>query len=63
MSASGPLEISTPPRSERLYPEKCTVSAHINGRGGEAADDDASGCAVLELARVLGMFDVRTSRR
>jgi hypothetical protein len=40
------------------------VSAHMDGRGGgEAADDDASGCAVvLELARVLGMPDVRTSR-
>jgi hypothetical protein len=40
------------------------VSAHMDGRGdGEAADDDASGCAVvLELARVLGMPDVRTNR-
>jgi len=40
------------------------VSAHMDGRGGgEAADDDASGCAiVLELARVLGMIDVRTNR-
>ena len=26
MSVSGPLEISTPPRSERPYPEKCTSS-------------------------------------
>ena len=40
------------------------VSAHMDGRGGgEAADDDASGCAVvLELARVLGMPDVQTNR-
>ena len=40
------------------------VSAHMDGRGGgEAADDDASGCAVvLELARVLAMPDVRTDR-
>src|SRR6476619_2734613 len=40
------------------------VSAHMDGRGGgEAADDDASGCAaVLELARVLGMRDVATQR-
>jgi Zn-dependent M28 family amino/carboxypeptidase len=40
------------------------VSAHMDGRGGgEAADDDGSGCAVvLELARVLAMSDVRTDR-
>ena len=40
------------------------VSAHMDGRGGgEAADDDGSGCAVvLELARVLGMPDVQTNR-
>src|SRR5262249_30288480 len=44
--------------------EMYIVSAHMDGRGdGEAADDDASGCAVvLELARVLGMSDVRTNR-
>ena len=40
------------------------VSAHMDGRGGgEAADDDASGCAVvLELARVLAAADVQTNR-
>jgi hypothetical protein len=38
------------------------VSAHMDGRGGgEAADDDASGCAlVLELARVLASPDFET---
>ncbi len=65
MSSSGPLEniyatklgISTP---QEMY----IVSAHMDGRGGgQAADDDASGCAVvLELARVLAMPDVRTTR-
>ena len=40
------------------------VSAHMDGRGGgEAADDDASGCAVvLELARVLTSPDIQTDR-
>jgi hypothetical protein len=40
------------------------VSAHMDGRGGgDAADDDGSGCAVvLELARVLAMPDTRTNR-
>ena len=44
--------------------EMYLVSAHMDGRGGgEAADDDASGCAVvLELARVLGMPGVETNR-
>ncbi|MEP7354768.1 MAG: M20/M25/M40 family metallo-hydrolase [Acidobacteriota bacterium] len=44
--------------------EMYIVSAHMDGRGGgEAADDDASGCAVvLELARVLAMADVHTQR-
>ena len=44
--------------------EMYIVSAHMDGRGGgEAADDDGSGCAVvLELARVLGMPDVQTNR-
>src|SRR3989442_10269167 len=44
--------------------EMYIVSAHMDGRGGgEAADDDASGCAVvLELARVLAMPDLRTNR-
>src|SRR4029079_522813 len=47
-----------------LAREMYIVSAHMDGRGGgEAADDDASGCAVvLELARVLGTPDVRTDR-
>jgi hypothetical protein len=38
------------------------VSAHMDGRGGgQAADDDASGCAlVLEAARVLAAPDVQT---
>ena len=40
------------------------VSAHLDGLGGgEATDDDASGCAVvLELARVLATTDVVTTR-
>jgi len=39
------------------------VEARPLSIAGEAADDDASGCAVvLELARVLGMPDVRTNR-
>ena len=44
--------------------EMYLVSAHLDGLGGgEAADDDASGCAVvLELARVVGAPDVATTR-
>ena len=44
--------------------EMYIVSAHMDGRGGgEAANDDASGCAVvLELARVLGSPDIETER-
>jgi hypothetical protein len=44
--------------------EMYIVSAHLDGRGGgEAADDDASGCAViLELARVLATADIRLER-
>src|SRR6059058_720437 len=59
-SASGPLENIYATKAGAMY----IVSAHMDGRGGgEAADDDASGCAVvLELARVLGMPDVRTNR-
>lgn len=40
------------------------VSAHMDGRGGGgAADDDASGVAlVLEVARVLALADVSTER-
>ena len=64
-SASGPLEnIYATKVGATTAGEMYIVSAHMDGRGGgEAADDDASGCAVvLELARVLGMPDVRTNR-
>jgi peptidase M28-like protein len=65
MSASGPLENVYATKTGTTIPgEMYIVSAHMDGRGGgEAADDDGSGCAVvLELARVLGMPDVRTNR-
>jgi hypothetical protein len=65
MSTSGPLENIYATKAGSTTPgEMYIVSAHMDGRGGgEAADDDASGCAiVLELARVLGMPDVRTNR-
>ena len=65
MSGSGPLENIYATRIGTTTPgEMYIVSAHMDGRGGgEAADDDASGCAVvLELARVLGMPDIRTNR-
>jgi Peptidase family M28 len=65
ISASGPLENVYATKIGRTVPgEMYIVSAHMDGRGGgEAADDDASGCAVvLELARVLGMPDVQTDR-
>ena len=65
MSASGPLENIYATKIGMTLPgEMYIVSAHMDGRGGgEAADDDASGCAVvLELARVLGTPDVRTNR-
>jgi hypothetical protein len=65
ISASGPLENVYATKIGRSVPgEMYIVSAHMDGRGGgEAADDDASGCAVvLELARVLGMQDVQTNR-
>src|SRR5437879_9372344 len=65
MSGSGPLENIYSTKVGTTIPgEMYIVSAHMDGRGGgEAADDDASGCAVvLELARVLGMPDVRTNR-
>jgi hypothetical protein len=44
--------------------EMYIVSAHLDGiGGGEAADDDASGCAVvLESARTLGAVDVKSAR-
>src|SRR5579863_828073 len=65
LADSGPLENIYATRIGTRTPgEMYIVSAHMDGRGGgEAADDDASGCAVvLELARVLGMPDVRTDR-
>lgn len=65
MSASGSLENVYATKIGSTIPgEMYIVSAHMDGRGGgEAADDDGSGCAVvLELARVLGMFDVQTER-
>jgi len=64
-SASGPLEDIYATRIGTTTPgEMYIVSAHMDGRGsGEAADDDASGCAVvLELARVLGMPGIGTNR-
>src|SRR6185295_2451143 len=65
MSGSVPLENIYATKLGATTPgEMYIVSAHMDGRGGgEAADDDASGCAVvLELARVLAMPDVRTNR-
>jgi len=65
LSGSGPLENIYATKIGTTMPgEMYIVSAHMDGRGGgEAADDDASGCAaVLELARVLNMPDVRTNR-
>ena len=64
-SASGPLEDIYATRIGTTTPgEMYIVSAHMDGRGGgQAADDDASGCAVvLELARVLGMPGIMTNR-
>ena len=65
MSGSGPLENIYATKIGTTNPgELYIVSAHMDGRGGgEAADDDGSGCAVvLELARVLAMPDVQTNR-
>jgi hypothetical protein len=47
-------------RPDEMY----IVGAHMDGRGfGEAADDDASGTAlVMELARIFNNPDVRTER-
>lgn len=64
-SGSGPLENIYATKIGMATPaEMYLVSAHMDGRGGgEAADDDASGCAlVLELARVLAMPGVQTDR-
>src|SRR5258708_8031092 len=55
-SGSGPLENIYATKAGTSTPgEMYIVSAHMDGRGGgEAADDDASGCAgVLRLARGL----------
>src|SRR5262249_2734879 len=65
MSSSGPLGNVYATKSATATPrEKSRGSGRMDGRGGgEAADDDGSGCAVvLELARVLGTADVRTNR-
>jgi hypothetical protein len=65
MSYSGELENVYATKIGRATPlEMYIVSAHMDGRGGgEAADDDGSGCAVvLELARVFGTPDVQTDR-
>ena len=65
MSASGPLENIYATKVGATIPgEMYIVSAHMDGRGGgEAADDDGSGCSlVLALARVLGRPDVQTER-
>src|ERR1700694_32668 len=65
MSSSGSLENIYATKLGTSAPQEMyIVSAHMDGRdGGQAADDDASGCAVvLELARVLAMPDVRTAR-
>lgn len=62
-SSRGPLENVYATKVGTGTPgEMYLVSAHMDGRGGgEAADDDASGCAiVLELARVLA--GVQTNR-
>jgi hypothetical protein len=65
ISDSGPLENIYATKIGTTMPgEMYIVSAHMDGRGGgEAADDDASGCAVvLELARTMGMPDVQMNR-
>ena len=65
LSGSDPLENIYATKIGTTTPgEMYIVSAHMDGRGGgEAADDDASGCAVvLELARVLAMPGVHTNR-
>jgi hypothetical protein len=64
-SGSGPLENIYATKIGTVTPgEMYIVSAHMDGRGGgEAADDDASGCAVvLELARVLALPGIETNR-
>jgi len=63
VSGSGPLENIYATKAGTTTPgEMYIVSAHMDGRGGgDAADDDGSGCAVvLELARVLALPGVQT---
>ena len=66
-------QIPTPGRREQVYctkvgttrpDEMYIIGAHMDGRGfGEAANDDASGTAlVMELARILSSPDVVTER-
>src|SRR5579862_4665688 len=65
VSDSGPLEnIYATKIGDSVPGEMYIASAHMDGRGGgEAADDDGSGCALLlEMARVLAMSDVHTAR-
>lgn len=65
VSASGQLENIYATKTGATVPgEMYLISAHMDGRGGgEAADDDASGCAVvLEVARVLATPGVETGR-
>jgi hypothetical protein len=65
MSYDGPLEnVYATKMGDTTPGEMYLVSAHMDGRGGgQAADDDASGCAVvLELARVLASPGVKTNR-
>ena len=64
-SGSGPLEnVYATKMGDTTPAEMYIVSAHMDGRGGgQAADDDASGCAVvLEIARVLASPGVKTNR-
>ena len=66
-------QLPTPGRREQVYctkigttrpDEMYIIGAHMDGRGfGEAANDDASGTAlVMELARILSSPDVATER-
>ena len=64
-SIDGPRTLVYCTRTGTTRPEEMyIVSAHMDGRGfGEAANDDASGTAlVMELARILSSPDVETER-
>jgi len=64
-SAPGPREEVYCTKIGAFHPEEMyIVAAHMDGQGwGEAANDDASGTAlVMELARVFSSPDVRTER-